>query len=137
LERSFNEVISDRTRRTAAQRDGAKQAEAEQGETAKRVLDLVRKGAPKEGRELARHAALTQAMHKGLATQRGQESEQARGTESARVEDLTQKGEVEQTFVDKAARDDDERDVRGPRGAPGRRGAGPQAGGRPPGPGRG
>lgn len=113
LEKSFGEVMGDRARRGAAQRETARQAEAEQGQAAKRVLDLVRKGAPKQGHELARHAALTQAMHKGLTATRGKEADQAKGAESARVEDLTTKGEVEQTFVDRTTRDDDEREVRG------------------------
>ncbi len=115
LDKSFKEVMTNRSRRRNAQeterlRHSGTQAKEKQNE-GKRILDRVAKRPDPSEKELARRAALNQAMHGGMQKRRGVDAEEARQAESSRVAELSDNNEVEETFVDTEVRTEEEHEV--------------------------
>lgn len=110
LEKSFKQVAAERGVRAQA-RENAEQAQKDKPteQLAKQVLDKVRQEQPKAPHELARRAALSKAMHKGLAKKADADVHQTHRAEAGRGEELTTSRDAELEHVDRAAREDEER----------------------------
>lgn len=110
LERSFQQVVTQRGQRAQAQQVAEQQTKnAPQEQLAKQVLDKVRQEQPRAPHELARRAALSNAMRQGLTKKASADIDQTQNQATARTDELATGSEVELEHVDKVAREDDER----------------------------
>lgn len=112
LQKSFNQVMSDRGQRAQAKQASEKAAQPQEAsELAKQVLDKVTKQQSKAPHELARRAALSKAMHGGLSKKANVGAEQLKQAEVGRSDELVTNTDAELEHVDKVARHDDDKDV--------------------------
>lgn len=112
--RSFNEVMSDKSRRKMAQQSVQNQQASEETQArGKRVLDQVRAQAKdtKQPAELARKAALSRATHGHLSKKRAVDGQEAQVAVNERVEDLVSKNEEDVNRIDKEIDREEELDT--------------------------
>lgn len=113
--KSFNEVMSDKSRRQMAQRSAHNQKSTEEAqERGKRVLNQVRSQAKdkKKPAELARRAALARAGNMKLSKKRAMDGQEARVAVDERVEELVSKNEEDVERIDKEVDRDEDLDTK-------------------------
>jgi len=112
--RSFNEVMSQRSRGELNQQGSQNKKESEQQQSeARSVLDQVRQQETKkkEPAELARKAALSRSAQAGLLKNRAVEGQEQRVTNEQRTDELVAKGEEDKDRVDRALEREDEKEA--------------------------
>lgn len=111
LQKSFNQVMTDRGRKTLSQQGEKTAKESPNSQLAKQVLNKVRKQQSQAPHELARRAAMSKAMHGGLSKKANVGAEQLKQAHTGRADELLTKTETETTHIDKLGREEEEREV--------------------------
>ncbi len=111
LQKSFNQVMTDRGQKAQAQQADKTAKESPNSQLAKQVLNKVRKKQSQAPHELARRAAMSKAMHGGLSKKANLGAEQLKQAHTGRADELLTKTETETAHVDKVGREEEEREV--------------------------
>jgi hypothetical protein len=111
LRRSFQQVMGDKNARQTAGNEAQRAAPKTDGQEGKRVLERLRKEAPKGNTELARKAALARSLTQQAASKRRSEVVDGAKVEEQRRGEVNQKSELETEQVERERRREDDREV--------------------------
>lgn len=114
VQRSFNEVIKDKTRKKEADKASKQEATEKKADDNESVLDRIRKQGPRSKLAQERRAALNRRLQGQARKKAAGDAQEASRAENARAEELTTKTEGELEHVEmELGRDDELEQVRG------------------------